>query len=498
MSNLFLVLENQLFPEKYFRQFKNFHFFMKEDLDSMKRFKFHKNRLLFIIKTMRKFQKNMGEKGYKLTYKKLNPSNELPQIKLEDDLLEVINKKRVSEVALFEIEDKTIENKVLKTLKKLKVKINIHPSPMFLSSRKEFKDYLEEVNSPFMANYYIRQRKRLNILLDANGKPIGGKWSFDTENRKKIPSHIRFPSNNWIYQADKNHQKEKKLIDTLFPKHPGTMENYWLPPDHKDAVKVLDNFIKYKIDNFGAFQDSITTRDDFVFHSLLSPYMNLGLITPGEIIDKVLKAHVKNNFPLNSLEGFIRQIIGWREFIRGIYQNYSEQENTLNFWGHKRKLKKCWYDGTTGIVPVDDAIKKALSLGYNHHIERLMILSNFMLLCEINPRDVYRWFMEMYVDSSEWVMGPNVYGMGQFSDGGIFATKPYISGSNYILKMSDYKKGDWCKVWDGLYWNFINKKRTFYQKNARVGFMVRTLDKMDNQKRKSHFDNAQNFLKTIE
>ena len=349
MSKLFLILENQLFPEKYFRQFKSFQFFMKEDPESMRRFKFHKNRLLFIIKTMRNFQKNMGEKGYKLTYKKLNPSNELPQIKLEDDLQEVINKKRVSEVALFEIEDKPIENKVLKTLKKLKVKINIHPTPMFLSSRKEFKDYLEEVNSPFMGNYYIRQRKRLNILLDSKGKPIGGKWSFDTENRKKIPSHISFPKNNWIYQGDQDHQKEKKLIDTLFPKHPGTMENYWLPPDHKDAIKVLDNFIKYKIDNFGPYQDSITNRDDFVFHSLLSPYMNLGLITPGDIIDKVLKAHTKNNFPLNSLEGFIRQIIGWREFIRGIYQNYSEQESTLNFWGHKRKLKKCWYDGSTGI-----------------------------------------------------------------------------------------------------------------------------------------------------
>tara|TARA_Y100001970_G_C14089168_1_gene779025 strand:- start:495 stop:1175 length:681 start_codon:yes stop_codon:yes gene_type:complete len=226
--------------------------------------------------------------------------------------------------------------------------------------------------------------------------------------------------------------------------------------------------------------------------------MNIGLITPGEIINKVLKAHQKYNYPLNSLEGFIRQIIGWREFIRGIYHNYDKEENSSNFWGHKRKLKKCWYDGSTGILPVDDAIKKTLRLGYNHHIERLMVLSNFMLLCEIDPRDVYRWFMEMYVDSSEWVMGPNVYGMGQFSDGGIFATKPYISGSNYILKMSDYKKGEWCKFWDGLYWNFIYKKRNFYKKNARMGFMVSTLEKMDNSKRKNHFENAKEFLKTIE
>tara|TARA_Y100000591_G_C21633046_1_gene593814 strand:- start:90 stop:770 length:681 start_codon:yes stop_codon:yes gene_type:complete len=226
--------------------------------------------------------------------------------------------------------------------------------------------------------------------------------------------------------------------------------------------------------------------------------MNIGLITAEEIINKVLKAHQKDNFPLNSLEGFIRQVIGWREFIRGIYQNYDKEESSTNFWNHKRKLRKCWYDGTTGILPVDDAIKKVQRLGYNHHIERLMVLSNFMLLCEINPKDVYKWFMEMYVDSSEWVMGPNVYGMGQFSDGGIFATKPYISGSNYILKMSDYKKGDWCKVWDGLYWNFINKKKKFYQKNARSAFMVNTLDRMESGKRKSHFEIANQFLKTID
>ncbi len=498
MTKLFLVFENQLFNEKYFRPFKSIPFFLKEDFDYLNRFKFHKNRLLFYVRSMREFYRSMKLKGYDLTYKEIEPPENSNKKNYEDQLSQKIKERNIKEVLFFEIEDKNLEKRIKRILKKYNIEAKVIPSPMFLSSRQDFKDYLSTVNSPLMANFYTRQRKKFNILLDDQGKPLGGKWSFDADNRKKIPSNIKFPKDKDYFKEDRHFIKEKKLIENLFPKNPGSMEHYWLPTNHKDAQKVLDDFIKYKLTNFGTYQDSLTTKNDFVFHSLLSPYMNIGLITAEEIINKVLKAHQKDNFPLNSLEGFIRQVIGWREFIRGIYQNYDKEESSTNFWNHKRKLRKCWYDGTTGILPVDDAIKKAQRLGYNHHIERLMVLSNFMLLCEINPKDVYKWFMEMYVDSSEWVMGPNVYGMGQFSDGGIFATKPYISGSNYILKMSDYKKGDWCKVWDGLYWNFINKKKKFYQKNARSAFMVNTLDRMESGKRKSHFEIANQFLKTID
>ena len=174
------------------------------------------------------------------------------------------------------------------------------------------------------------------------------------------------------------------------------------------------------------------------------------------------------NIPMNSLEGYVRQVIGWREFIRGIYHNFDEVQSKSNFWNHKRKLNENWYTGNTGIPPLDDAIKKANRFGYCHHIERLMIISNIMLLSQIHPQEVFKWFMEMFVDSSDWVMGPNVYGMAQFSDGGIFATKPYICGSNYLLKMSNYKKGDWCNEVDGLYWGFINNNRDFFAKNPRM------------------------------
>ncbi|MDC0255574.1 cryptochrome/photolyase family protein, partial [Bacteriovoracales bacterium] len=460
-------------------------------------------RQLFYIRSMRSFCLNLNSKGYKVNHIKLKDHQEVQnkkdQCKLEEELKKVFIKKNIREVIFFEIENKTLESKIKKLIKKYKLKENIINSPMFLSSREEFKDYLDSVNKPLMGNFYIKQRKKFNILLDSKAKPIGGKWSLDLENRKKLPKNINFPPlNKFSISKDNGFYKDKALIQRLFPDSPGSLDDYWLPTDPKDAQSILNFFIQHKLENFGSYQDSLTTKNDFVFHSLLSPYLNIGLITPKDIIDKVLKSHKSKAFPLNSVEGFIRQIVGWREFIRGIYQNFDEEQKKSNFWGHEKVLQKCWYRGTTGILPVDDAIKKVLRLGYNHHIERLMVLSNFMLLCEINPHQVYRWFMEMYIDSSEWVMGPNVYGMGQFSDGGIFATKPYISGSNYILKMSDYSKGDWCPIWDALYWRFIHKKRKFYQKNHRMGFMVATLEKMDDKKRKNHFNIAKEFLKSIE
>ena len=221
----------------------------------------------------------------------------------------------------------------------------------------------------------------------------------------------------------------------------------------------------------------------------------MGLITPDLIIDQVLDFNKKNEIRMNSLEGYVRQIVGWREFMRGIYQNYSNEMETSNFFKHERKMNNSWYEGTTGLLPLDYAIKNSINYGWSHHIERLMILSNIMNLCEVKPVYVYRWFMEMFVDSSDWVMAPNVYGMGLFSDGGIFSTKPYICGSSYLLKMMDFKKGEWCNTMDGLYWRFIDKNREFFLKNARLSMMVRVFDKMQDKRKKMILFEADKFIK---
>ncbi len=229
----------------------------------------------------------------------------------------------------------------------------------------------------------------------------------------------------------------------------------------------------------------------------MSPYLNLGLITPELIIEKILNFHKKNKIKINSLEGYLRQVIGWREFIRGIYESRGSDERTTNFWNFKKKIPASFYDGTTGILPIDQTIKKVLKTGYCNHIERLMVLGNFMMLCEFDPDEVYRWFMELFVDSYDWVMVTNIYGMSQFSDGGLMATKPYISGSNYIMKMSNYKKGDWQATWDGLFWRFMDTHRDFFLSNPRLGMLVRMFDKMPEEKRKQHLENGALYLKTL-
>ena len=225
--------------------------------------------------------------------------------------------------------------------------------------------------------------------------------------------------------------------------------------------------------------------------------LNIGLISPEEVVESVLEYAKAHNIPINSTEGFIRQIIGWREFIRGIYEVKGVEERTRNFWGFTRKIPESFWRGETGILPVDVTIKKVLQTGYCHHIERLMVLGNFMVLCEFDPDEVYRWFMELFIDSYDWVMVPNVYGMSQFADGGLMSTKPYISGSNYLIKMSDYPKGDWQEIWDGLFWRFMHVHRDFFQQNPRLGMLVGTFDKMDREKKEEHLVVAERYLGSL-
>jgi deoxyribodipyrimidine photolyase-related protein len=205
----------------------------------------------------------------------------------------------------------------------------------------------------------------------------------------------------------------------------------------------------------------------------------------------------KNEIPLNSVEGFIRQIIGWREFIRAVYELKGIEQRTKNYWNFKRKIPVSFWKGETGIEPLDITIKKVIDTGYCHHIERLMVIGNFMVLCEFDPDEVYRWFMELFIDAYDWVMVPNVYGMSQFADGGLMSTKPYISGSNYLMKMSNYKKGDWQLIWDGLFWRFMDKHRDFFLSNPRLGMLIRTFDKMEPKKKLGLLNSAENYLKSL-
>ena len=487
MKSIFLILGNQLFPIKHLQNYKKSTFFMCEDLGLCTFQKHHKLKLILYLSSMRSYADTLRKENYKLKYLDLkNHFDTAYEIKLK----EFIISKGFDELKSFEIEDKFFESIIKKLVKKTKIKWTIIKSPMFLTSRNEFKDFLTHTKKPLMANFYKLVRKRSNILMNGEA-PYGNKWSFDKENRKKIPENINIPK--LIDIKETLHTKKlKKIIEKKFFTHPGNVNNFWFPTTHKDAIKWLDFFLKYKLNSFGDYEDSLDLKNNILFHSVASPLINIGLLTPDQIIQKVQKLEKK--IKLNSLEGYVRQIIGWREFMRGIYQNYDTKLEKSNFFNHKRSLTNSWYNGTTGLLPLDHSILNASNYGWSHHIERLMILANIMNLCEIKPIKAYNWFMEMFVDSSDWVMSPNIYGMGLFSDGGIFSTKPYICGSSYYLKMMNFKKGNWCITMDGLYWRFINKNRNFFLKNPRLSMMVKIFDKMKLERKKHILSAAEKFI----
>ena len=486
---LFLILGNQLFSARYLKEFVDHTFYMSEDLGLCTFQKHHKLKILLFLSSMRSYRDELKNKKFRVIY---NDCYKDFKVSYEKKLEKIIKEKKIKEVNFFEIEDIFFEKRLKSFLYKKNINFNEIRSPMFLTSRNEFKKYLNGTKKPFMANFYKINRSKFDILMNKDGTPKGGKWSFDEENRKKLPDKVKIPKH--IKLKHTSHTEElSKFIEANFKNHPGSTNNFWFPTTREQSQKLLDQFLKDKLNLFGDYEDAVSKKSNILFHSALSPIINLGLITPSEILEKLKK--VEKKVKINSLEGYVRQIIGWREFMRGVYQNYNERLENTNFFNHKNKMKISWYNGTTGLDPLDHSIKNAQNYGWSHHIERLMILANIMNLCQIHPNQVYKWFMEMFVDSSDWVMAPNVYGMGLFSDGGIFATKPYICGSSYFLKMMDFKKGEWCNIMDGLYWNFINKNRKFFLKNPRLSMMVRIFDKIKNERKKIILKAAEKFIK---
>ena len=491
-DNLLIILGNQLFPLEEIKKTGAKKIFMKEDLGLCTDFKHHKLKILFFLGAMREYKKNLEANGFEVFYFDID-NKEFDTSYLEL-LKKTLQKNSIDNILHFEIEDKTFAAKFDKFISSNQIKSLQIPTPMFLCAREEFKDFFGN-KSLRMVSFYQMMRKKLNVLME-NEKPIGGKWSFDDENRKKLPKEIDVPVLP-VLKHSNDIDKLKNQIASKFKTHYGDLETVWFPMNRKDSLSWLENFLSHRFHNFGTYEDALHTEHNFIFHSALSPLLNIGLLTPKEVLERSISYAAENEVPLNSLEGFVRQIIGWREFIRGTYHLKGDEEENSNFFNHTKKLTKEWYTGETGIPPLDDAIKNCVKFGFTHHIPRLMIISNLMTLARVDPKEIYKWFMEMFIDSSEWVMTPNVFGMGTFADGGIFATKPYSCGSNYLLKMSNYKKGEWCDVVDGLYWKFMEDNIDFFRSNPRLSIIPRSLDKMNPERKKKIFKEANNFFETF-
>jgi deoxyribodipyrimidine photolyase-related protein len=463
VKNAKLIFPHQLFEDHPLFALDGPIFLIEEPL-FFTQFAFHPIKIEYHRATMRTFEAHARERGQDVHCVTSDVR----------DLLVQLHAQGFTSVSMVDPVDDWLSRRVDASCKKLGLSLDILDSPMFLNSRADIAAYFHPSKKRyFQTDFYKRERIGRDILMNEDGSPAGGQWTYDIDNRKRYP-------------------KGKIPPKVVFP------SPHRYPISYRESDAWLKQFLHQRLAEFGDYEDAIVRGELVLHHSLLTPMLNVGLLTPAQILRETLDFAAKHKVPLASLEGFIRQIIGWREFMRGVYVVKGRQERTRNFWGFTRKIPQSFYDGTTGIPPIDDTIRKVQETGYCHHIERLMVLGNFMMLCEFDPDDVYRWFMELFIDAYDWVMVPNVYGMSQFADGGILSTKPYISGSNYLMKMGDYPKGEWQTTWDALFWRFLDVHRDFFLKNPRMGMLIKTFDKMDESKKAGIREEAERWFEVLD
>lgn len=465
--NIILIYPHQLFKKNSLIK-KNSIVWIIEHPHFFTKYKFNDNKLVYHRATM-KFYYDYVKTMYKPKKISYVEFENYPNVK---------KKLYLCECTTYD----PIENELIKELKKYK-KINVYETPLFLSSIEELKEYNSENKSFVMHNFYVWQRKKLDMFVIKDNEPYYQKWSFDENNRKKFPSDytesIETHNNKYIKEACNYFNVD---INEL---------HHWLPITFKEVDKFFKDFIKKKLNKFGDYEDAISKNILVGNHSLISSVLNIGMITPKEIIIKLKKLEDKKDFRkiYNSIEGFTRQIIGWREYMRYIY--IFEYDNLVtNKLSHKRRIHN-FKNFVSNIQIVDDVLKKVYTNGWTHHIERLMVLGNYFFLCEVHPDDVYRFFYEnVCLDAYDWVMVGNVYGMSQFASNTKIASKPYFCSSNYLLKMSDYKKEDWCYTIDCLFYRFIKTHYKLIKSNYSTAVMASMYDKNPNKDKMVKFANA--------
>ena len=448
----------------------------------------HRQRALLHRLSMQAYASQLKQRGYDVSIQEHHKATDT------EAHLQLIWAKGYRSFHIADPVDDLLERRLKTAVSKRQGSLVVTNTPLLLTPPEVLEDHFGGSRKPFMARFYEMQRKRMGILLTPEGSPIGGQWSFDADNRKKLPKGIEVPPEPCCPSDPETEKAQQRLENEALPLI-GSAQSFHYPVDHEQAETWLNRFLEERFHRFGDYEDAISRRHRVMWHGVLTPMLNIGLLTPQQVLQRALEAGEANQIPLNSLEGFVRQIIGWREFMAAMYRRHGRTMRTSNFWQFENNpIPEAFYTGSTGLPPIDDAIHHALETGYCHHIERLMLIGNVMLLCGFHPDRVYQWFMDLFVDAYDWVMVPNVYGMSQFADGGLFTTKPYLSGSNYVRKMSDYPKGEWCDIWDGLFWSFIAKHQDFFRGQYRLAMMTRNLDRMGTDKLHAHQQRASQFL----
>ncbi|MCS6837095.1 MAG: cryptochrome/photolyase family protein [Anaerolineae bacterium] len=456
--------------------------------------RFHRLKLAYQRAAMQRYAEALRQQGYAVCVL------EYAEQRQPGDSIRLLHSMGVRAVIACDPVDNIAERRLRRFCAEYGVVLTLLESPNFLTTQAQIEDFFaarKRTDDYRQTDFYVWQRKRLGLLLDAKGKPLGGQWTYDSDNRHKLPTAQPIPPDPSNY-AHPTIDEARLYVRQHFPNHPGALDAWPYPIDSAGAMKALDAFLEQRLTHYGRYQDAISPRGDVLFHSLLSAPLNVGLLSPQQVVARTLEHYEANpHTPLASVEGFLRQVVGWREFMRAVYVRIGTRQRRSNFWAAGRPLSEAWYSASLGMPPVDDAIRKVLRLAYAHHIERLMLLGNLMLLSDIHPDEVYRWFMELFIDAYDWVMVPNVYGMSQFADGGLITTKPYISSSNYVRKMSDYSSGDWCAIWDSLYWRFVARHADFFRSNPRLAVMMSHLDRLGEDGIAAHRARAEAWLNAL-
>ena len=465
--------------------------------------RYHQIKLVLVYSAMRHFAAELRSRGWHVDYYKLEDG-----LTFESALKRHIGSHHPDALVLAEPNSFMETDAIGRVARKLKLRLETVPTAQFLVSREEFQAWAGNSKRLLMENHYRRIRKRFGWLVTSDGEPVGGRWNFDPENRETFASWMRAGSPEAAtapkHEADAITRDVIALVQREFAGHPGSAADMWLPVDRASARQWLEVFIRERLPQFGLYEDTMTRDNAFMFHSVLSPLLNIGLLTPRECVEAAIASFENGSAPLNSVEGFVRQIIGWREFINGIYWLRGPEYKELNALDAQRPLPTWIYTGDTGMNCLRHVIRQTIALGWNHHIERLMVLGNFMLLTGISPQEALRWFNEMYVDAFDWVMAANVIGMALHADGGFMATKPYAASGAYIDRMSDYCSGccfdpaqktgpDACPF-NYLYWHFMDRHADRFQRNPRMKAIISGWFKRSDADREKVIASAQAFL----
>jgi deoxyribodipyrimidine photolyase-related protein len=477
---------------------------MVELWDEATSVKHHKQKIIFVFSAMRHFAELLRQEGFNVDYMMLEDDGNTQSF--TGEITRAISRHQIEELYVTSPSEWRVAEIVRYWADQMPARVFIRADDRFLCAPEEFRHWAEQRKQLRMEFFYRDMRRKSGLLMNG-GEPEGGQWNYDHDNRKKIPANIALPK-RLRFEPDTITQEVITLVQRRFADHFGDAEPFGWAVTRSDALKALNHFIEICLVQFGDYQDAMKTNEDFLFHSVISPYLNFGLLSPREICNAAEAAYKQGRAPLNAVEGFIRQIIGWREYVRGIYWLKMPDYEKSNHLNATRKLPWFYWSGETKMNCMRECIRNSKQNAYAHHIQRLMVTGNFALLAGISPREIEEWYLIVYADALDWVELPNVHGMVMFADGGLLASKPYAASGAYINRMSDYcrscaydpavKLGPKACPFNYLYWNFMIENEAKLKGNPRMAMPYKNLAKMTGEQRVAITTDAHKFLEDLE